>query len=189
VEDTLMLSRFKAKHPASKVAVQTQKVTSKVDKANRKRRIDMGKMTREQRLAELNREVESIQEEFSDVGLEENTTSVQLTDDEVRLSRARSLNERTEEYMAAHGTDYTTALREVSRLSEGGASEPSVAEVEHYMKQHDISDFGQAVRAISTDSIHHEQAFGSVRPSSVNVVQENRELEQAIKARGYNLDD
>jgi hypothetical protein len=108
-------------------------------------------------------------------------------DNPERMRLAQSLNDRAEEYMQTHDTDYTTALREVVRLSDKGDSEPSVAEVERYMKKHDVTDFGQAARQVATEYATTQDS-GSVHiDPGVDVEQENAGLEEVLKERGYDV--
>jgi hypothetical protein len=103
----------------------------------------------------------------------------------VRLSQAEAINDRADEFMRTHGTDYPTAVREVVRLSEHGTGEPSVAEVEKFMRENDISDFGVALRGVVQDGQDHAQAFGSNGTGGTSVEDENTQLEKIIKERGY----
>jgi hypothetical protein len=116
----------------------------------------------------------------------------EMRNDPDRAQRAQSLNERAEEYMNAHDTDYTTALSEVVRLSESGAAEPSVAEVERYAKEHNITDFGQAVREIAREKGLTQSPVDnsiSASPSTgMTPADEEAALRARIKERGYDLD-
>jgi hypothetical protein len=54
------------------------------------------------------------------------------------------------------------------------------------MKQNNVLDFGQAVRALAAD--RGSQELGGVRPATrMSTAQEDAELERAIKERGYDV--
>ena len=110
------------------------------------------------------------------------TNASEIRNDEVRLSQAEAINERADEYMRTHGTDYPTAVREVVRLSENGTWEPTTEQVERYMKAHDISDFGTALREVISGQ--QTRAVGSNGTGGTSA-DENSELAEVLKARGY----
>lgn len=116
---------------------------------------------------------------------QEMTHANEIRNDEVRLSRAESINERADEFMRTHDVDYPTAVKEVVRLTESGQSEPSVAEVEKYMRENEVDDFGVALRAVVSDGQDHAQAFGSTGTAATSVEDENTELQKIIKERGH----
>ena len=175
MEETLTLARSKSKHPAHKTTLEREKVTSKVTKANKKRRQEMVKLDPryEQRFAEMDAEVELIQ----------------LENDETRLSQARDLELRAELYMAENGVgSFAEAVVAVSQEEAKLSSpqEPTVGEVERYMKDHDLSDFGQALRSLATDRLHHEQAFGTPN-TRMFPAQEDAEYRRIARERGLDV--
>jgi len=177
----MALTRSRDKHPAAKVSVEARKVKAKVEKSDTNRRQKMKvDDPRNLRLAELRAE------EATEKRREKSMTNInEVRADTMRLAQAESLNARADEFARVHGTDYPTAVREVVRLSESGQSEPSVAEVEKYMKVHDISDFGVALRSVVQDGQDRGQAFGSTGTGGTSVEDENTVLQKILKARGY----
>lgn len=132
------------------------------------------------RLAEMDREIEAKNREEQSM-----THANEIKGDALRLSQAESLNARADEYMRANGTDYPTAVKEVVRLSENGTGEPTTEQVEKFMRDNDISDFGVALRGVVSDGQDHAQAFGSNGTGGTSVEDENTQLERIIKERGY----
>jgi len=176
--EEIALTRSKSKHPPSKTVAEQRKIKAEVDNSESKKNRRNMANPRNLRLAELDREIEAKNRE------EQNMTNAnEIKADEVRLSRAESINDRADEFMRTNGTDYPTAVREVVRLSDNGHSEPSVAEVERHMKAHDISDFGTALREVISGQ--QTRAVGSNGTRGTSAADENSELAEILKARGY----
>jgi len=177
----MALTRSRAKHPPAKVAVEAQRIKSKVEKSDTNRRQKMKvDDPRNLRLAELRAE-----EAAENRKEQEMTHANEIRNDEVRLSQAEAINDRADEFMRANGTDYPTAVKEVVRLSENGQSEPSVAEVEKFMRDNNVDDFGVALRGVMQDGQDRGQAFGSNGTAATSVEDENTALQEILKARGY----
>ena len=174
--DKLELSRSKAKHPAAKVAQERRQIASKVSNSESKKNRRNMDDPRNLRLAEMDREIEAKNREEQSM-----THANEIKGDALRLSQAESLNARADEYMRTHDVDYPTAVKEVVRLTQSGQSEPSVAEVEKYMRDNDVDDFGVALRSLVQD---RGQAFGSTGTGGISA-DENSELAEILKARGY----
>jgi hypothetical protein len=177
--DRLELSRSKSKHPPAKVAVEAQRIKSKVEKSDTNRRQKMKvDDPRNLRLAEMDREIEAKNREEQNM-----TNASEIKADEVRLSQAEALNERADEFARVHGTDHVTAVREVVRLSNGGALEPTTEQVEKHMRDNDISDFGTALREVIFGQ--QTRAVGSNGTGGTSVEDENTALQKIIEERGY----
>jgi hypothetical protein len=178
--DKLELSRSKSKHPPSKTVAEQRKIKAEVDNSESKKNRRNMTDPRTLRLAELRAE------EATEKRREKSMTNInEIRNDEVRLAQAEAINERADEFARVHGTDHVTAVREVVRLSNGGALDPTTEQVERYMKVHDISDFGVALRGVMQDGQDHAQAFGSTGTAATSVEDENTELAEILKARGF----
>jgi len=107
------------------------------------------------------------------------------------MQLAQSLNDRAEEYMIVHDTDYPTALRAVARLSDSGAAEPSIAEVERYMREHRVEDFGQAVRQVARErglvQEPVDNSVGGAPSTGTSPADEDAEIKRIARERGYDL--
>ncbi len=178
--EEIALTRSRAKHPPSKVAVEARKIKAEVDNSESKRNRRNMTDPRNLRISEMDAEIEAKNRREQEM-----THASEIRNDEVRLSQAESLNARADAYMRTHDVDYPTAVREVVRLSENGTGEPSVAEVEKYMRDSDVDDFGVALRAVVQDGQDHGQAFGSTGTAATSVEDENIELQKIIEERGY----
>ncbi|MEJ7871286.1 MAG: hypothetical protein WKF67_03425 [Rubrobacteraceae bacterium] len=178
--EEIALTRSRAKHPPQKVAVEAQRIKKKVEKSDTNRRQKMKvDDPRNLRLAEMDRDIEAKNREEQNM-----TNASEIKADEVRLSQAESLNARADEFMRTHDVDYPTAVREVVRLTQSGQSEPSVAEVEKYMRDNDVDDFGVALRGVVQDGQDRGQAFGSTPTGGISVEDENTALQKIIEERG-----
>jgi hypothetical protein len=122
---------------------------------------------REQRLAEMDREI----------ALNE------IRNDEVRLSQAQSLNEKAARLMQERNIPYLEAVRLAAQEQE--PDEPTIEEVEAYARENGIEDFGQAVRKVVAD--HGDERFGGFRPRTGGALakQEEAEIKRIAKERGY----
>lgn len=178
--DEMALSRSKSKHPPAKTVAEQRKIKAEVDNSESKKNRRNMANPRNIRLTELDAEIE-----------ERNRREQQMTNinevraDTMRLAQAEALNDRADEFMRANGTDYPTAVREVVRLSNGGQSEPSVAEVEKFMRDNNVDDFGVALRGVMQDGQDRGQAFGSTGTGGTSVEDENTQLQKIIEERGY----
>ena len=89
----LALTRSKAKHPPDKVAVERQRITSKVKKSNKNRRIENMTDWRQQRLAEMDREIaaKNTTKETDVTSIKERMDNLEakFRQDELRLSEER----------------------------------------------------------------------------------------------------
>ncbi len=132
------------------------------------------------RLAEMDAEIEERNRREQSM-----THANEIRNDEVRLAQAEAINERADEFARVHGTDHVTAVKEVVRLTQSGQSEPSVAEVEKYMRDNNVDDFGVALRGVMQDGQDRGQAFGSTGTGGTSVEDENTALQKIIEERGY----
>ena len=105
-----------------------------------------------------------------------------------RLRQAQRLGDKAEALMQERGIGYVEAVRLAAQEQDSG--EPSVAEVERYMRENDVQDFGQAVREVARDQgLVQEPIDNSTVGGASSIADEEAALRARLQERGYELDD
>ena len=113
----------------------------------------------------------------------------EVREDPERMQLAQSVNARADALMQEQGITYPEAVKLAAQKQ--GAAEPSVGEVEEYMKEHEIEDFGQATREVARERGMVQQpvdnSVGGAPSTGSSPTDEEAEIKRIAKERGYDL--